>query len=63
MATYRFKCLRCEVTDTYRIKMKDAEPSMKLDCPKCDMNTFQHQIVEAAPIHFKGRGWPGKDMK
>ena len=60
MATYTFKCLCCGEKTEHSIPMKDASFSKQLHCHSCEAKTLQIQVIKVPPVHFKGKGWPGK---
>ena len=63
MATYKFKCLKCEKSAEHKLSMHTVTRVLKLLCPNCEVRTLQTQKLEVAPVHFKGTGWPDKESK
>ena len=63
MATYKFRCLKCNTESEHQISMKEVKAAMELTCPSCETKTFQKQVINLSPVHFRGSGWPGKEIK
>lgn len=63
MATYTFKCSECNKESEHQISMKEVKTNMELHCPNCKVKTFQKQVIKLSPVHFRGSGWPGEEMK
>jgi putative FmdB family regulatory protein len=56
MPAYSYRCSSCG--DLFQKRFSFEDDSSVTACPLCGETA--KKIYEAAPVHFKGRGWGGK---